>query len=127
VGDISTITAVGGVGGALASGAYALKMLVEARVEARKNSADMRSTPVSDAATANAILLSALQEERAETQRLSRRVDELQEDNAELHAQIARQRRDYEAEIRELRGQIAEFAAKLENLQMRIQNDMGKS
>lgn len=110
----------GGIAGGVAAIAYATKLFVEARKEARATGTNGTSAAVSDAAAANSLLLAALQEERGEVQRLSDRVDALQKENGDLYAQMQRQRRDYDAELQAMREQLAGLTTQLEALQARI-------
>ena len=85
------------------------------------------SAAVGDAATANALLLASLHEEREEVQRLSGRVQELETQNALLYERMRDQGREYEREISALRGQVDEFRRQLDSLQERLRtSDPGR-
>lgn len=86
-------------------------------------SATPHTAAVADAATANALLLAALHEEREEVQRLSGRVQDLETQNALLYERMRDQRREYEREISALRGQVDGFRRQLDDLQRRLQTD----
>ena len=79
---------------------------------------------VSDAATANALLLASLREEREEVQRLSAEVAEMRTQNAALYQRMREQRAEYEREISALRGQVDDFRRQLDSLQERLRSDM---
>ena len=74
-----------------------------------------RSTAVTDAAAANAVLLASLKEEREEVQRLSAEVAELRTQNAALYQRQREQRAEFEREIASLRGQLDDLHERLRN------------
>lgn len=119
-----------GIAGGAVSLAYAVKLIVEAK---REN----RGTPVADAAAANSVLLSALQEERGARAALADEVDELRQANGDLYEHVQRQRREHEAEIRDMRQQyeqelqsmreqLLHLTGQLEDLQTRIRAGLPK-
>ncbi len=117
-------TATGaGIAGGIASLAYAVKLLVEARKESR-GERGKPSPAVSDAAAANSLLLAALQEERTEVRRLSSEVESLRQSNSALYADMQRQRREYEGELQQLRLQMLDLTDRLEELQSRIRDGL---
>lgn len=81
------------------------------------------SAAVTDAEATNAMLLSALKEERTEVGRLGKRIKDLETQNGELYQQIRDQRRDYEREVAELRDQLRMVSERLEDFQQRLRTD----
>lgn len=75
---------------------------------------------LSDAATTNALLLSALEVERTQAIRKDKRIDELENELGELRVQMYQQRDDYERELLELRRQLESVTVRLEGLQLRL-------
>lgn len=78
---------------------------------------------VADAATANALLLASLHEEREEVQRLSGRVQELETQNALLYERMRDQRREYEREVAGLRRRLDDLTRQVEAFQRSLRSD----
>lgn len=109
----------GGITGLLVVAVYLGRLLLDWR----KTKDDARATmprAIADAETANALLLSALKEEREDNRRLAGQVEELQVQNSLLWDRLRAQRREYEAEVSELRAQLSDFQQRLEDFQRRI-------
>lgn len=118
------LTGIGGSGGFVVAVAFVVAQVVKSRGERRAQP----SGAVTDASTANALLLASLESERDENNRLrarvaaaERRIDELQiqrEDDREVHrrelAAVQARLEQFTREATELRRQLAEAQARLE-------------
>lgn len=113
----------GGAGGLVVATAYAYQQWRASRREDNAQPRVAATSAITDAATANALLLASLKEEREEVGRLSGRVQELETQNALLYERMRDQRREYEAEIKALRDQVDGFSRKLTQLEARFRND----
>lgn len=120
---IETILTGGGSAGLVIAAAYAYQQWRASRREDHAAPREATSAAVTDAATANALLLASLREEREEVARLSGRIGDLETQNALLYERMRDQRRDYEREISALREQIDLFRKQLDRLQQRLHDD----
>lgn len=120
---IETILTGGGAAAFVIAVAYAGRLALDAWKERRGEPRVATTTAVTDAATANSLLLASLQEERVEVQRLSGRVQELETQNALLYEKIRDQRREYEAEISAMRKQLTDVSDRLLALQKRLSDE----
>lgn len=121
---IETILTGGGAAALVVALAYAGRLGLDAWKERHSAPTAATSSAVTDAATANSLLLAALQEERVEVQRLSGEVENLRISNSRLYEQMRAQRQDYERELSELRQQLTEVSDRLAGLQTRLRDDL---
>lgn len=117
---IEALLTGGGAGGLIVALAYTYRQIVASRRERRVEPTEQHTAAMTNAETANTMLLSALREEREEVTRLSGRVQQLEDQNATLYERLREQRQAYEREIESLKSQLTEFAAQLEDLQTRL-------
>lgn len=75
---------------------------------------------ISDAATTNALLLSALKSERKNGEEKDRRISELETNVDSLRKMLYDQSDNYERELLDLRRQLEYVTVRLENMQARI-------
>lgn len=121
---IETILTGGGTAALLIALAYAGRLALDWLKERRTGTSAVVSSAVTDAATANSLLLAALQEERIEVQRLSGEVENLRLSNAKLYEQMREQRQEYERELAELRKQLGAVSDRLASLQTRLSTEI---
>lgn len=121
--DMATLLTSGGIAGLVYAIGYVYRQWRASRREDRSEPRAAATSAVTDAATANSLLLASLQEERTEVQRLSGRVQELETQNALLYERMRDQRREYEQEIGGLRDQINSLSRQLDQLQQRLRGD----
>lgn len=121
--DAGALITGGGSASLILAVVYAWQQWQKSRADRRAEPRHAVSAAVTDAATANSLLLASLKEEREEVARLSGRVGDLETQNALLYERIRDQRREYEAEIAKLRKQVEGFTRQLSDLQLRIQSD----
>lgn len=120
--DIGSALTGGGSAALVIAIAYAGRLALDWWRESKIPSPTTPATAaVKDAATANALLLSSLREEREETQRLSAEVAELRTQNAHLYQQMRQQRKDYEREVAELRNRLTALTEQVEAFQRKLQ------
>lgn len=120
---IETVLTGGGLAGLIIAVGYAGKQAVDFYRE-HNASAGSPSQEVTDAVATNAMLVTALKEERTEVQRLSDRVNDLEQQNIGLYDKMRIQREHYEAELQELRGQLKHVSDRLQEMQERLRNEM---
>lgn len=116
--DAGTLLTGGGTAALIYALTYAYQQWRASRREDKST-----TSAVTDAATANSLLLASLREEREEVQRLSTEVAELRTQNAALYQRMREQRREYEREIAGLREQLDGFRAQLDDMQRRLRTD----
>ena len=115
----------GGIAGGIASVVLVGRLALDAwRARREHPNTPPRIAPaVADAEATNALLLSALREERREVKRLSSRVSELELHNTALYTQIRTQREEYEREVAGLRAQLRDLIDRLDAFQQRLSDD----
>lgn len=106
--DVTTMLTSGGVVGFIATSAYALKQFLDWGRERGKDKREGVSSSVYDANTVNALTMNALKEERAEKARIQERMDDLEEENADLRTKLYEQQRTYEEQLFEVRRRFRE-------------------
>lgn len=95
----------GGLGGIALAVVYVGRLTLDWLRERRKGPVETSTAAVTDAATANAVLLSTVEALQKENGRLNRRVESLETENA---------RKD--AKLTELEGRLSSIAAELAEL-----------
>lgn len=118
--NIESVVTGGGTGSLVVALAYAYQQFQAARRDRRAELKGTSSSAVTDAAAVNSMLLATLEDEREEVQRLSGRVQELENQNALLYERIRDQRREYEHRIDELRAQVDSFREQLDALREQL-------
>jgi peptidoglycan hydrolase CwlO-like protein len=110
-------------GGTLLVIGYGFKMLTEwiqtmrsGALEKKKLEIHEESIQVTDAAAANAIILSSMQALQNENQRLGAKVDKLDAQNSDKDARIAK----LQDEVSELRIQVRSLLAKIDNVDFEL-------
>lgn len=121
--DAATILTGGGLAALIYALGYAYRQWRASRREDEAAPHVAATSAVTDAATANSLLLASLREEREEVARLSGRIGDLETQNALLYERLREQRREYEREIVGLRNQINGLSRQLDALQQKLRGD----
>lgn len=104
--DPGSLVSGGGVAGLLLALAYFVQQFVKARLDTRAAGPALASSAVKDTASANAVLLASLQEERARIADLIAQLNTCHAERDGYREQVWRERAQYERTIRDLQDQL---------------------
>lgn len=121
--DATTLLTGGGIAGIVMASVYMGRLGLDWWSTKTAQPRVRSSAAVNDAAAANALLLTALREEREEVQRLSQRVNTVEAENARLYDERRQIRLAYESEIQELRGELNALNDRLESFQQKVRDE----
>ena len=107
----AVLTSVGGTSGLAAAVAYTVTQWRKSKLDEKVQTRAGDSMTVTDAATANAILVKSLQELRDENGRMARKMRHLEDEALEKDRLIADLRRDMEALKEQMRAADAKLRA----------------